>query len=111
MSRTQALFILLAAAILEVGGDAVIRAGMHGSQRASRLALFLLGGGILFGYGWLVNAPPWDFGKLLGAYVGFVFLVAQTVNFFAFGKKPSTAEIVGGILIVSGGLVIGVAKN
>jgi small multidrug resistance family-3 protein len=111
MSRTLALLILLAAAILEVGGDAIIRAGMHGSQRTSRLALFLLGGGILFGYGWLVNAPPWDFGKLLGAYVGFVFFVAQTINFFAFGQKPSLADILGGMLIVSGGLVIGLAKN
>ena len=65
----------------------------------------------MFGYGWLVNAPPWDFGKLLSTYVGFVFLVAQTTNFFAFGQKPSTADILGGVLIVSGGLVIGLARN
>ena len=107
----MAFFILLAAAILEVGGDAIIRAGMHCPQRAMRLVLFLFGGGVLFGYGWLVNAPPWDFGKLLSTYVGFVFLVAQTTSFFASGRKPNTADMLGGILIISGGLVVGLAKN
>lgn len=111
MSRTSALLILLAAAILEVGGDALVRAGIHSSQLASRLALFLLGGAVLFAYGYIVNAPPWDFGKLLGTYVGLVFLVAQVIGFFAFGEKPNSSVLLGGLLIISGGLVIGFAKN
>ncbi len=111
MSRPVALLILFAAAVLEAGGDAVVRAGIHSSQLASRLALFLLGGCVLFGYGWVVNAPPWDFGKLLGIYVVFFFVVSQLINYFFFGQKPSVTIILGGLLIVSGGLVIGLAKN
>jgi hypothetical protein len=111
MSHPIALLILFAAAALEAGGDAIVRAGIHSSQLVSRLALFLLGGCVLFAYGWVVNAPPWDFGKLLGIYVVFFFVVSQLINFFAFGQKPSTAIILGGLLIVSGGLVIGLAEN
>jgi small multidrug resistance family-3 protein len=107
MSRPIALLILFAAAVLEAGGDAVVRAGIHSSQLVSRLALFLLGGCVLFAYGWVVNAPPWDFGKLLGIYVVFFFVVAQLINFFVYGQKPTTTLIIGGLLIISGGLVIG----
>jgi small multidrug resistance family-3 protein len=111
MSRPVALLILFAAAVLEAGGDAVVRTGIHSSQLASRIALFLVGGCVLFAYGWVVNAPPWDFGKLLGIYVVFFFVVAQLISFFAFGQKPSIAVLLGGLLIVSGGLVIGLAAN
>lgn len=111
MSRTLALLILFAAAVLEAGGDAVVRAGLHTSQLTSRLLLFLLGGCVLFAYGWVVNAPPWDFGKLLGIYVVFFFVVAQLISFFAFGQKPSVTLLLGGLLIVAGGLVIGLGKN
>jgi hypothetical protein len=111
VSRPIALLILFAAAVLEAGGDAIVRVGLHSSQLSSRVALFVLGGCVLFAYGWAVNAPPWDFGKLLGVYVVFFFVVAQLISFFAFGQKPSAAMLVGGVLIVSGGLVIGLAKN
>ena len=72
---------------------------------------FLFGGIVLFAYGWVVNAPPWDFGKLLGIYVVFFFVVSQLINYFFFAQKPSMTIILGGLLIVSGGLVIGLAKN
>lgn len=111
MSRTAALLILFAAAVLEAGGDAVVRAGLHRSQLMSRLALFLLGGVVLFAYGWVVNAPPWDFGKLLGIYVVFFFVVAQLIALIAFGQKPTPSLLLGGLLIVSGGLVIGLAQK
>ena len=111
MSRTLALLILLAAAVLEAGGDAIVRAGIHNSRLISRLLLFLIGGCVLFAYGWVVNAPPWDFGKLLGIYVVFFFVVAQLISFFAFGQKPSVTLLLGGLLIVAGGLVIGLARN
>jgi small multidrug resistance family-3 protein len=66
---------------------------------------------VLFAYGWVVNAPPWDFGKLLGIYVVFFFVVAQLISFFAFGQKPSATLLLGGALIVAGGLVIGLARS
>ncbi len=111
MSRSLALLILFAAAVLEAGGDAIVRTGLHSSQLASRLMWFAFGAVVLFAYGWVVNAPPWDFGKLLGIYVVFFFVVSQLINFFFFHQKPSLTIILGGLLIVSGGLVIGLAKN
>ena len=107
----MALLILFAAAALEAGGDAVVRSGLKSSQMVPRLALFLAGGLLLFAYGWVVNAPPWDFGKLLGIYVVFFFIVAQVISFFAFGQKPSLSLLVGGLLIVSGGLVIALSAT
>lgn len=110
MSKTSAVLILLAAAILEAGGDAIVRKGLHASG-AARALIFLAGAIVLFGYGWVVNSPPWDFGKLLGIYVVFFFVVAQLISFFAFGQKPSLTLLLGGSLIVAGGLVIGLAKS
>jgi hypothetical protein len=39
-------------------------------------------------YGLSVNAPPWDFGKLLGVYVTLFFVLAQIINYLAFGMRP-----------------------
>jgi small multidrug resistance family-3 protein len=111
VSRTFALLILLAAAILEAVGDALVRAGLHNSRLVSRLLLFLIGGCVLFAYGWVVNVAPWDFGKLLGVYVVFFFVVAQLISFFAFAQKPTVSLLLGGSLIVAGGLVIGLART
>ncbi len=60
----------------------------------------------LLAYGTIVNAPPWDFGRLLGVYVTLFFLVAQIVNFTVFGVRPALPIYVGGSLIIAGGLVI-----
>jgi small multidrug resistance family-3 protein len=105
MSRTAAILILLLAAILEAGGDAIVRKGLH-SSGLSRTLLFLCGAVVLFGYGWVVNSPPWDFGKLLGIYVVFFFLVAQVISWIFFKQPPTGAVLWGGLLIVSGGAVI-----
>jgi small multidrug resistance family-3 protein len=53
-----------------------------------------------------VNAPPWDFGRLLGVYVTLFFLVAQVINLFVFGVRPQLPIYVGGSLIIAGGLLI-----
>jgi small multidrug resistance family-3 protein len=57
-----------------------------------------------------VNAPPWDFGKLLGVYVSLFFMVAQGVNFVAFGARPDAPTLLGGALIVAGGLIVAFGK-
>jgi small multidrug resistance family-3 protein len=54
--------MLLTAAFLEVGGDAVIRLGLRGS----RPALVGFGMALLALYGVAVNQVRWDFGRLLG---------------------------------------------
>jgi small multidrug resistance family-3 protein len=101
-----AFLVLLGAAVLEAGGDAVVRRGLHAGTTGSKLGLILAGGVVLMGYGVTVNLPPWDFGRLLGVYVALFFVVAQLINLFAFGIKPALPIYFGGLLIVSGGLLI-----
>jgi hypothetical protein len=97
---------LLLAAALEAGGDALVRAGLHGATIPARLGFMGLGAVVLFAYGVTVNLPPWDFGRLLGVYVTLFFIVAQAINWIAFGLRPTAPILVGGVLIVAGGLTI-----
>ena len=55
-----AWLIFIMAALLEVGGDAVIRKGLRGES----LAVIILGCLTLGGYGVVVNLVKWDFAKL-----------------------------------------------
>jgi drug/metabolite transporter superfamily protein YnfA len=111
MHRTTAILILLLAAMLEAGGDALIRAGLRNSAIGTRIVLFALGAVALFAYGWTLNAPSWDFGRVLGLYVVFFFTVAQLMSWVFFSQPPSRSVQIGGILIVSGGLVIAFAQD
>jgi drug/metabolite transporter superfamily protein YnfA len=101
-----AFLILLGAAMLEAGGDAIVRRGLRGDAFWSRLGLILIGGVVLTLYGIVVNLPPWDFGRLLGVYVTLFFVVAQIINRVVFGIAPSTPILLGGTLIVAGGLLM-----
>ncbi|GAC1662458.1 MAG: hypothetical protein NVS9B4_16160 [Candidatus Acidiferrum sp.] len=101
-----AMVVLLGAAVLEAGGDALMRAGLHSSVTARRLPFILAGALVLAAYGYTVNAPPWDFGKLLGVYVTFFFVVAQLIAWIGFGQRPTTMTLVGGLLIVAGGAIV-----
>src|SRR6266571_5883132 len=100
------LLVLLSAALLEAGGDAVVRLGLRASTTFVRASLFLIGGLVLFAYGYVVNAPPWDFGRLLGVYVVFFFVVAQLISWLVFHQRPNTAVLIGGSLIIAGGVII-----
>ena len=106
MSGPVALFVLLVAALLEAGGDAIVRGGLHASGAALKTGLIVLGGVVLLAYGVVVNAPAWDFGRLLGVYVTLFFVATQAINFLAFGVAPAAPILLGGALIVSGGLLM-----
>ena len=106
MSRLNPLAILLAAAVLEAGGDALIRNGLQTSATATRLTSFALGALVLFSYGYLVNKPAWTFGRLLGVYVVFFFVVAQVISWLAFNQRPTALIAIGGALIAAGGVVM-----
>ena len=110
MSRTTAILVLLLAAALEAGGDALVRVGLHRNVLWQRVAIFLIAAALLFAYGWTVNSPPWDFGKLLGIYVVFFFVIAQLIAWLIFNRTPSLAVLMGGTLIVAGGIVLSVVK-
>jgi len=107
MNNAVVLLLLALAATLEAGGDALARAALHGQAVPMlRLGLFAAAALVLFVYGVTVNLPPWDFGRLLGVYVSLFFVVAQVINFFAFGTKPVLPIIAGGALILAGGMVM-----
>jgi drug/metabolite transporter superfamily protein YnfA len=106
MTRTASLAILLLAAILEAGGDALVRSGLRAVGPTSRALLFLAGAVVLFAYGYLVNTPPWDFGRLLGIYVVLFFLVAQLISWAVFNQPPGRGVLIGGVFVVVGGLIM-----
>ncbi len=106
MSNLAAFAVIVAAALLESGGDALVRTGLHASGLMAKATLILFGGVVLLTYGVAVNSPPWDFGRLLGVYVAMFFVAAQAINFFAFHVSPTLPVVLGGALIVSGGLLM-----
>ena len=92
--------------VLEASGDAFVRHGLYSHSPMVRIGFLALGSVVLFAYGLTVNAPPWDFGRLLGIYVTLFFLVAQLINWLGFGLQPTLPIMVGGSLILAGGLTV-----
>jgi small multidrug resistance family-3 protein len=102
----SALMVLFFAAILEAGGDALVRAGLHAPSAWTRAGLLMSGALVLFAYGCSINLPQWDFGRLLGIYVVFFFVVAQAMSWLIFHQPPTRLVAVGGAFIVAGGLIL-----
>jgi drug/metabolite transporter superfamily protein YnfA len=97
-----AWLIFLAAAGLEVGGDAVVRKGMRGGG-----PVFMALGCLMLGtYGVVVNLVPWDFSRLLGVYVAVFAAVSVLVGRFIFHEAVPVSTWVGLAIIILGGLVI-----
>src|SRR5271154_7526862 len=97
-----AWLIFLAAAVLEVGGDAVIRKGM----RSSGWMFIATGCLILAAYGVVVNLVKWDFSKLLGVYVAVFALISVLFGRFVLAETIPATTWIGLGLIIVGGLVI-----
>jgi hypothetical protein len=103
--------VLSLAALLEVSGDACFQSGLYQATGATRGLWFLTGAAVLATYGFFVNLPQWDFGKLLGVYVVLFFVIAQIVAKVRFHQSPSLPILVGGGFIVVGGLVMTLWKG
>jgi small multidrug resistance family-3 protein len=98
--RAVEVAVMLAAAIFEVGGDAMIRAGMRGYG-------WLLGGlgvATLGAYGIVVNLLGIDFSKLLASYVAFFAIVSV-----AFGRLLFAEEVPGSTWAGLGVILLGSA--
>jgi hypothetical protein len=106
MTQSTTLGILFLAAVLEAGGDALVRSGLGASAGPLRWAFFVVGGLVLFSYGYVVNTPTWEFGRLLGVYVVFFFVVAQLISWLWFGQPPARGVLLGGAFIVTGGVIM-----
>ena len=97
-----AWIIFIAAAVLEVGGDAVIRKGLRGS-----VVWFIVTGFLMLGcYGVVVNTVKWDFSKLLGVYVAVFAVVSILAGRFLFKETIPLTTWLGLVIIVIGGAVI-----
>lgn len=107
--RAGALFLLAVAAFLEAYGDSCFQSALYRSSGMSRALGFVGGAVSLAAYGLVVNAPRWEFGKLLGVYVVLFFLWAQIVARLKFGQLPGPSILIGGALICAGGLVISIS--
>jgi hypothetical protein len=101
-----AFALLTIAAFLEAFGDSLFQSGIYRSAGAERGVFFISGAVVLALYGFTVNIPRWDFGKLLGVYVVLFFLVAQVLAKVRFNQAPTAPIYVGGSMIVAGGIVI-----
>ena len=97
---------LLFAAVLEAGGDALVRYGLRTNSTKIRILSFALGAVVLFAYSLSGKAPRWDFGRLLGVYIALFFVVAQIMAVLIFKETLELSTLVGGALIVTGGLVL-----
>jgi drug/metabolite transporter superfamily protein YnfA len=111
MSHATTLVVLFLAAVLEAGGDALVRCGLRAPALPIRLAFFGFGGIILFSYGYVVNTPTWDFGRLLGVYIVLFFVVAQLISWSVFSQPPSRAVLLGGAFVVIGGVIMSIWSN
>ena len=97
-----AWLFFVAAAALEVGGDAVIRKGLWGND----LALVGVGAVMLSFYGIAVNMVRWDFSKLLGVYVAVFATLAVLYGRFIFKEHIPPSTWLGLGVIILGGLII-----
>jgi drug/metabolite transporter superfamily protein YnfA len=97
-----AWLVFIAAAILEVGGDAVVRKGLRGSG----LIIIMLGFAMLGCYGVVVNMVKWDFSKLLGVYVAIFAFVSILFGRFVFDENIPAPTWMGLAVIMCGGMII-----
>lgn len=93
--------ILIGAAILEVGGDALVRIGLAGAR-----GWIVAGAAVLTTYGVVVNLSGLDFGRLMGVYIAVFFVVAQVIALAIFHQPPTRSTLAGGALVVAGGIVM-----
>jgi len=94
--------VFVAAAALEVAGDAVIRAGLRGGG----VVIVAVGFAVLGSYGIVVNLLNVDFSRLLGAYVGIFAVVSVLVGRFFFGDQVPVSTWLGLLVVLGGSLII-----
>jgi drug/metabolite transporter superfamily protein YnfA len=97
-----AWLIFIGAAVLEVGGDAVVRKGLRGNG----LVIIMIGFAMLGCYGVVVNMVKWDFSKMLGVYVAIFALISILFGRFVFREAIPAATWIGLCVIMCGGMII-----
>ena len=108
MATLQVIAFLVAATVVEVSGDAIIRIALrnHAGLTATRFALFVVGGALVFAYATFLNLAPLEFREVVGLYISTLFIVWQVINFAFFRTLPTAPVLIGGALIVAGGALV-----
>ena len=106
LQRIPIPLLLILATTLEVSGDALVRLGIYHYLGPVRLACFLGGAVLLFGYGSVLNTAPVDFARIVGLYIATLFVIWQVISFLVFKTLPGLPVLLGGVLIITGGLII-----
>jgi multidrug transporter EmrE-like cation transporter len=96
------LFLILVAITFEVYGDAFIRVGLRGHKPLS----LLIGAAFVVVYGMTISLPKWSFSRTMGIYIAMLFIVSQIVAVVMLHETVKLPTIIGGLLIISGGVVI-----
>jgi small multidrug resistance family-3 protein len=102
VSAVVQLAILAFAAVFEVVGDALIRAGLRGRI----VWLVVLGFSALGSYGLVLNQIPIDFSRLLGVYVGLFALVSTLFGKFLFHEAIPNGTWLGLCVVLAGSAII-----
>jgi small multidrug resistance family-3 protein len=107
VSKSLQIVVLILAAVLEVGGDALIRRGL----RASGVVFVVLGFLVLGSYGVVVNLLDLDFSRLLGVYVGVFALASVLFGRFVFGDRVPNATWLGLAVVLAGSAIIHLGRR
>jgi small multidrug resistance family-3 protein len=105
-AATPLLFTLLlfvVAAFAEIGGGYLVWKWV---KEKKKIVFGLLGGFILFVYGIIPTLQPSNFGRIYAAYGGIFVIISIIWGLFIDKKKPDRYEIIGGIIVLIGALVI-----
>jgi multidrug transporter EmrE-like cation transporter len=94
--------VLIAAAALEVGGDALIRRGLTSAGPA----LIALGFVTLGSYGIVINQLSLDFSVLLGAYVGVFAMLSVLCGRIFFTERIAQTTWIGLSVVLAGSAII-----
>ena len=95
---------LIGGALLEAGGNALVRQGL-----VQRWWPLLVAGIVMFGlYSVLINRSGinLDFGRLMGGYIVAFFVVSQILAVLIYRDLPSARTLLGGALIIVGGVTL-----
>ena len=98
---TFLLFVV--ASIAEIGGGYLVWLWIREKKKN---VYGLLGGFILFIYGMIPTLQPSNFGRVYAAYGGIFVIMTIIWGLIIDKKKPDKYEIIGGIIVLVGALVI-----
>lgn len=97
------LFFFFLAGFCEIGGGYLVWLWIREKKKN---VYGLLGGFILFIYGMIPTLQPSNFGRVYAAYGGIFVIMTIIWGLIIDKKKPDKYEIIGGIIVLVGALVI-----